>query len=65
MFYVTGNMVLIKKEGRFCKYNNVKLEIPSDIEILTCDNCEEEYTDEKTDLLIDSALKIIYLSLNK
>ena len=52
-----GLVSVMKKSGRYGKYNGIRLEIPENIAIPTCQNCGEEYVDEKLCRQIDAALK--------
>ena len=50
----------VKKPGRFDSYKGMRLSVPADIEIPTCEDCGEEYSDEIIDEKIDAALEREY-----
>lgn len=56
-----GNLRPQQRAGRTDRYRTVpNLPVPADLEILTCDNCGEEWIDESTAEKIDGALAAEY-----
>ncbi len=55
-----GQVSVLARAGRRARYKTMELEIPSDVEIPTCDNCGAEWMDRLTAQAIDKALEREY-----
>jgi hypothetical protein len=55
-----GPIHLLKRRGRFDTYKGMKIEIPDNIGIATCECCGEEYYNEEMAKQIDEALEKEY-----
>jgi hypothetical protein len=58
-----GKVRPVKGQGRVASYKNMKLEIPADMDIPTCDNCGSEWLDRAGIMELDAALEKIYREL--
>jgi hypothetical protein len=55
-----GEIRPVARAGRRARYKTMELEIPSDVKILTCNNCGAEGTDLATAKAIDAAMEKVY-----
>jgi hypothetical protein len=51
-----GKIAPVAEPGRIAEHHNVRLEIPADVEIPTCNNCGEQFFNEATARLVDARL---------
>jgi len=55
-----GRICPVAREGRRTRYRTMELEIPSQVEIPTCDRCGAEWLDRQTARAIDRAMEPVY-----
>jgi len=55
-----GTVLPLAKAGRLTRHRTMRLEVPSDLEIPTCDRCGTEWYDDTTARTVDEALEGIY-----
>lgn len=48
------------KSGRRTPYKEIMLEVPADLEIPTCDRCDEEWYDDTTMDAVNTVLEDVY-----
>lgn len=56
-----GKVRLVSKAGRQTRYRTMaNVEVPADLELPTCDNCNVEWLDEASASRLDAALEAVY-----